>query len=181
MNGEDLTLDHGFPVRLVVPGYYGCASIKWVNKMSFINPTEETKTEEQMREFSDRTGQVGTPKLLKNHTPPVVNLSALPVTVEKWKSENNKVRYKLMGIIWGGIHEENPEFNIILRSSGISQRIILKEKVITGPRNPMSFQHWEYWIDKPLKGRYLIDLECTDQSIATTRLDNHHYRRVLKV
>ncbi len=31
MNGHALTPDHGAPVRLVVPGWYGCAWIKWVN------------------------------------------------------------------------------------------------------------------------------------------------------
>ena len=30
MNGEDLPPDHGFPARLVVPGWIGVASIKWV-------------------------------------------------------------------------------------------------------------------------------------------------------
>ncbi len=30
MNGEDLAEDHGFPVRAVVPGWYGMASVKWL-------------------------------------------------------------------------------------------------------------------------------------------------------
>ena len=30
MNGEDLTIDHGFPVRAVVLGHYGMASVKWL-------------------------------------------------------------------------------------------------------------------------------------------------------
>ena len=30
MNGEDLTRDHGFPLRAIVPGYYGMASVKWL-------------------------------------------------------------------------------------------------------------------------------------------------------
>ena len=30
MNGEPLPRDHGFPVRLVVPGWYGMASVKWL-------------------------------------------------------------------------------------------------------------------------------------------------------
>jgi DMSO/TMAO reductase YedYZ molybdopterin-dependent catalytic subunit len=30
MNGEDLTVDHGFPVRAVVLGHYGMASVKWL-------------------------------------------------------------------------------------------------------------------------------------------------------
>src|SRR5437879_1490105 len=30
MNGQDLTLDHGYPLRAVVPGHYGMASVKWL-------------------------------------------------------------------------------------------------------------------------------------------------------
>src|SRR6266699_5890756 len=30
MNGQDLTLDHGYPVRAIVPGHYGMASVKWL-------------------------------------------------------------------------------------------------------------------------------------------------------
>ncbi len=33
MNGEELPPDHGFPVRLVVPGWIGIASIKWVGSI----------------------------------------------------------------------------------------------------------------------------------------------------
>ena len=30
MNGEELPADHGYPLRLVVPGWYGVASVKWL-------------------------------------------------------------------------------------------------------------------------------------------------------
>jgi DMSO/TMAO reductase YedYZ molybdopterin-dependent catalytic subunit len=30
MNGVDLPADHGFPVRAIVPGHYGMASVKWL-------------------------------------------------------------------------------------------------------------------------------------------------------
>ena len=34
MNGEPLTPAHGAPVRLVVPGWYGMANVKWVTTLS---------------------------------------------------------------------------------------------------------------------------------------------------
>ncbi len=33
MNGAPLTLEHGAPVRLIVPGWYGVAWVKWVNRI----------------------------------------------------------------------------------------------------------------------------------------------------
>ena len=32
MNGEPLPPDHGFPLRLLVPGWVGIASIKWLGQ-----------------------------------------------------------------------------------------------------------------------------------------------------
>ncbi len=33
MNGADLTPDHGYPARAVVPGWYGMASVKWLARV----------------------------------------------------------------------------------------------------------------------------------------------------
>lgn len=34
MNGAPLTAEHGFPVRLVVPGFYGTNSVKWLIRLT---------------------------------------------------------------------------------------------------------------------------------------------------
>ncbi len=36
MNGDDLSLDHGFPVRAIVPGHYGMASVKWLTRIKAV-------------------------------------------------------------------------------------------------------------------------------------------------
>ena len=33
MNGRDLSEDHGFPVRAIVPGRYAMASVKWLTRI----------------------------------------------------------------------------------------------------------------------------------------------------
>jgi DMSO/TMAO reductase YedYZ molybdopterin-dependent catalytic subunit len=37
MNGEPLSPDHGHPLRLVVPGWYGVASVKWLVRISALD------------------------------------------------------------------------------------------------------------------------------------------------
>lgn len=34
MNGEPLPPDHGFPLRLLVPGWYGMCSVKWLTRLT---------------------------------------------------------------------------------------------------------------------------------------------------
>jgi len=37
MNGEPLTREHGFPLRLVVPGWFGVSWVKWLNRIEVID------------------------------------------------------------------------------------------------------------------------------------------------
>ena len=41
MNGEELPRDHGFPLRLIVPGYAGIRNVKWLKKIEL--STEEAE------------------------------------------------------------------------------------------------------------------------------------------
>lgn len=33
LNGKEITMDHGFPLRLISPGYIGVRNCKWVQKL----------------------------------------------------------------------------------------------------------------------------------------------------
>jgi DMSO/TMAO reductase YedYZ molybdopterin-dependent catalytic subunit len=37
MNGAPLPRQHGYPLRLVVPGWYGMASVKWLTEIAVID------------------------------------------------------------------------------------------------------------------------------------------------
>ena len=34
LNGAPLSAEHGFPARLVIPGYYGTNSVKWLDRIT---------------------------------------------------------------------------------------------------------------------------------------------------
>lgn len=199
MNGKDLTSDHGYPLRLVVPCFYGCASIKWLNKICFFTPNEKTPTVEQMREFSDRTNQTGVPKLYKDHRSPVIDLASLPVKVEQWHDNtSNKKALRIIGLTWGGVDHINPRLKIkITKRSWISvkmnrrgnstrrkkvERVILEEEIKTADRsNPLSFSHWTHWWSPPKRGRYFVQILPMDESVVARRLHKKYYQRMIKV
>jgi DMSO/TMAO reductase YedYZ molybdopterin-dependent catalytic subunit len=59
-NGEPLTAEHGGPVRLLVPGWYGMASVKWLRRIEVIDhPLEAHYQTRQYRYYRDEA--VGTP------------------------------------------------------------------------------------------------------------------------
>jgi DMSO/TMAO reductase YedYZ molybdopterin-dependent catalytic subunit len=37
LNGEPLTKEHGFPLRLVVPGWFGISWVKWLNRIELLD------------------------------------------------------------------------------------------------------------------------------------------------
>ncbi|MGH3362058.1 MAG: sulfite oxidase [Nocardioides sp.] len=41
MNGEALPVQHGFPARLVVPGWYGMGNVKWLRRITVVDETFE--------------------------------------------------------------------------------------------------------------------------------------------
>lgn len=49
MNGEELPLDHGFPIRLIAPGVVGARNVKWLKKV--VLSEEESESHWQRRDY----------------------------------------------------------------------------------------------------------------------------------
>lgn len=49
MNGEPLPRDHGYPLRVIVPGNVAARSVKWVNKITMSD--EESRSQWQRRDY----------------------------------------------------------------------------------------------------------------------------------
>jgi DMSO/TMAO reductase YedYZ molybdopterin-dependent catalytic subunit len=67
MNGQPLLPQHGFPLRLIVPGWYGMASVKWLNAIEAIDHAFQGQQ------------QVGTYVYKKDRDDPGVPVTALRV------------------------------------------------------------------------------------------------------
>src|SRR5262249_31474879 len=99
MNGEALTKDHGAPLRLVVPRWYGCTCIKWLNEIALVG--EDAPATSQMKEFASRTHQDGVPALARDYLAASMDQAAMPVRVERWRVASG-VLYRIVGVMWGG-------------------------------------------------------------------------------
>lgn len=56
MNGAPLTPEHGAPVRLAVPGWYGMASVKWVTRIELLHTPYDGYFQRQRYVYDDVTG-----------------------------------------------------------------------------------------------------------------------------
>ena len=176
MNGAALTKDHGAPVRLVVPGWYGCASIKWVDEITFLGESAETTS--QMREFAHRTMQQGVPEFVKDYRPVIIEQAAMPVRVEKWVIEG-KIKYRVHGIAWGG---SRPVSGLGIRFS--SELDSEDDFVPLDNFEQTTNDPWTFWTHawKPVKpGLYFIQLRVSDTSIPARRLNAGYYVRSVEI
>jgi DMSO/TMAO reductase YedYZ molybdopterin-dependent catalytic subunit len=59
MNGEPLSPDHGAPVRLIVPHWYGVASVKWLQRIELLTHPfiGEFETGHYMYQWADRPAE----------------------------------------------------------------------------------------------------------------------------
>jgi DMSO/TMAO reductase YedYZ molybdopterin-dependent catalytic subunit/cytochrome c553 len=60
MNGQPIPITHGGPLRLIVPGYYGCNQIKYIKRLAFTEAQTGAKIQKTGYRFRD-IGQKGTP------------------------------------------------------------------------------------------------------------------------
>lgn len=172
MNGRPLAKDHGAPVRLVVPGWYGCTCIKWVNAVTLVDDAVEATS--QMQEYAGRTHQQGIPKLARDYHPASIDQSAMPIRVEKWLVEE-KIKYRVEGILWGGSRPVNA---LEIRFNP-EEDYVRVDSFKQASNDPWSF--WTHaWMPK-IPGTYMIRLRVKDPAVTTKRLDSGYYVRSVEI
>jgi DMSO/TMAO reductase YedYZ molybdopterin-dependent catalytic subunit len=189
MNGAPLTPDHGHPLRLVVPGWYGCAAIKWVNEIVLVD--DEAPATDQMREYAGRTHQdlVGPrdasliragrrpegPPLAKDFHPATIDPAALPVRVEKLGRGAGRISYRIVGIVWGGAAPVRALSIRLDPGPGFAP----VEQIESGDGRTWTL--WSHRFPPPAPGRYRIELAITDPAVRTRRLDAGFYAREIEI
>ncbi|MGE0063235.1 MAG: sulfite oxidase [Xanthobacteraceae bacterium] len=108
MNGADLSLAHGGPLRLVVPGYYGVNNVKYIKRLAFT--AAESDANIQTTGYRVRpVGQKGAPS----------QPSMWQMTVKSWVThplkDNAKGPTQIYGVAFGG---DNPVKGVEVSTDG---------------------------------------------------------------
>jgi DMSO/TMAO reductase YedYZ molybdopterin-dependent catalytic subunit len=173
MNGAALAPDHGYPLRLVVPGWYGCTAIKWVNEIVLVD--DAAPATDHMREYAGRTHQdvAGAP-LARDFQPATIDPAALPVRVERLDTGGGAISYRIVGLLWGG--------GTLPRALAIR----LRPDAGFAPVEQLGAggDGWALWCHTfrpPAPGRYRIELAVRDPGVRTRRLDMGFYAREIEI
>jgi len=172
MNGSPLPKDHGAPVRLIVPSWYGCTCIKWVDQIQLLG--DDAHTTSQMCEFAGRTMQQGVPERVRDYRSPLIEQAAMPVRVEKWLVDG-KIKYRVHGIAWGG---DRPANGLEIRFASDEDYVPVDDFRQTA-NDPWSFWTHAWMPAKP--GTYFIRLRLKDRGIRARRLDAGYYTRSVEI
>ena len=100
MNGEPLPARHGHPLRLVVPRWYGMASVKWLERIEAVDRPFDGVQQALSYHFRTAPGERGTPcKLMR------VNALMAPPGVPDFYSRKRVLhpgRVQIVGRAWSG-------------------------------------------------------------------------------
>jgi DMSO/TMAO reductase YedYZ molybdopterin-dependent catalytic subunit len=173
MNGGGLGPDHGHPVRLVVPGWYGCCSIKWVHAARWL--AADAPSSSQMREFAQRTHQDGVPGLASEFAPATVDAAAMPIRAELWRSAEG-LELRVVGLLWGG---SKPVHRLSIQA-GADGGWETVQRLDRGS-SPTTWRLWYHRWQRPPTGRMASRLRVDDPQTRTRRLDRGHYTRTVDV
>jgi DMSO/TMAO reductase YedYZ molybdopterin-dependent catalytic subunit len=151
MNGEPLTRHHGSPVRLVVPGWYGMASVKWLTKVEVIDYAFDGFFQRRRYVFINEG--------------PDNNLYREPVATLRVKSLINSPRHGTVihrgnctigGFAWSG---DGAIAKVEVSTDGGDT---WKDARLVGQLNEHAWRRWEIQWDATHSGHFIVMARATD-------------------
>jgi len=100
MNGAALPPEHGFPLRLVMPGWYGMAQIKWLTRVEVIDRPYEgrqmARNYQSLRAVKTVEGPIWLDSSITRN-----NLKSVIARVTR-RGVGERVEFRIAGAAWGG-------------------------------------------------------------------------------
>ncbi|WP_299051267.1 sulfite oxidase [uncultured Polaribacter sp.] len=158
MNGKDIPLAHGYPLRLVAGGWPASVSGKWVNRISIRNKIHDG-TKMMGTAYRVPKNPVAPGEKVKDEdmkiieSMPVKSLITYPKTGATIKKETP---LKIRGHAWAGeLEVSKMEYSI---DFGATWNKCLIEK----PANRLAWQHFSATVNFPKNGYYEVWARATD-------------------
>jgi len=148
MNGEPLPVEHGYPVRLIVPRWYAVASVKWLTEIEFIDRTfsGQYQGDKYRYEWPRDGGVVSEPVTLQR----VRAVITEPSTDTDVRSGELAIR----GVAWSGAA---PIARVEVSIGGAWE-----EARLVGERRSYSWQWWELMTRVEKSDRVILRARATD-------------------
>jgi DMSO/TMAO reductase YedYZ molybdopterin-dependent catalytic subunit len=164
MNGESLPIQHGYPLRLVVPGWYAVTSVKWLTEIEAIHErfTGHYQTESYFYE-SERDGQIV-------REPVTLQRVRSLITEPKPGEEIERGDIAVRGVAWSGAA---PIASVEVR---IGDRDWQDARLI-GQRQRHSWQWWELITRVEERGPTTVRARATDLA-GRTQPDEQQWNRL---
>lgn len=168
MNGEPLPKIHGFPLRVVVMGYIGARSVKWLYRIRGL--PHPTRAPVQSKEYLYFNQQVGK----HNQMPTLgIQIQEMPVSsaiMSPWNKQvvvhEGSIAMKGWAYSGGGRWPERVELSA---DGGFSWYAIPPEKMST--KHKFAWRTWEYSLPCDVEGWIELVVRCWDNSLNTQPLD----------
>lgn len=100
MNGKPLPRDHGFPVRLIVPGWYGMAHVKWLERIEVIDTPYDGRYQTTFY-VNKRAMTSGDDMVWQPEPVTTIPVKSIVARVQRDYHATGNV-YQVSGAAWGG-------------------------------------------------------------------------------
>jgi DMSO/TMAO reductase YedYZ molybdopterin-dependent catalytic subunit len=152
MNGKPLPPEHGFPVRVLVPGWYGVASIKWLRRI--VVTDRPSGGFFQTIDYSYWERRHGLPVLTPITDMQLRSVIARPAAGEEVPAGKD---YTVHGAAWG------PGAEITKVEVSVDGGKHWAPAALEGKHVPFAWRLWKYTWRKPAAGKYTLLVRAEDK------------------
>ncbi|HET9754729.1 MAG TPA: sulfite oxidase [Myxococcales bacterium] len=141
MNGEPVPAAFGGPLRLIVPGWYGMASVKWLSRIEAVE--------------APFAGEFQTEKYVYESGAPVTRVKVKSMFTDLPAETPARAPLRITGLAWGGTGIGRVQ----IRAGGDWE-----EARLVGPILPHAWRRFELQWTPPAPGRYRLRCRAADSS-----------------
>ncbi len=152
MNGEPLGRDHGAPLRLIVPGWFGIAWVKWLSRIEVLDRRFMSKY--MAREYVTIRGEERNGKMIWRETG-VGPLDVKSMTARALRMANGNIRFA--GAAWT---DGTPLGRVEIKIDDSGWRSV---QLDTSQHEKYSWTFWNYDWKNPVSGDHTIVSRAIDR------------------